>query len=121
VVQLKASAALKLTNRFFAHLENALYATLYNRTSPSSPIEHYLSVRLLYSAFNNYKSGTCGYGRAASTKVRHVKKLKKNAMSLANTYRDMNNSPRRKTMGDSEKLEGFTEETLKSIGISHEI
>jgi len=42
-------------------------------------------------------------------------------MSLANTYRDMNNSPRRKTMGDSEKLDGYTEETLKSIGISHEI
>ena len=48
-------------------------------------------------------------------------KVKKNAMSLANTYRDMNNSPRRKTMGDSEKLDGYTEETLKSIGISHEI
>jgi len=73
VVQLKASAALELTKRFFAHLENALHATLYNRVSPSSPIEHYLSVRLLYSAFNNYKGGTCGYERAASTACEKVK------------------------------------------------
>ena len=68
-----ASVALELTNRFFAHLENVLYATLYNRASPS-PIQHFLSLRLLYSAFNNYKSGTCGYGRVESTKARHVRK-----------------------------------------------
>jgi len=63
-------------SRFFAHLENALHAipTLYNRASPS-PIEHFLSVRLLYSAFNNYK-----------------------------TNRNMNNSPRRKTLRDLKNL-----------------